>query len=181
MRIFFCMAILLFNSSSYSQIYRCNDGLVEFRSDAEREMIKVYSKQLTGVLDTAKKVFAFAIKVNSFDGFNAALQKEHFNETYMESSKYPRAVYTGKIIEDINFSKDSSYTVRTKGSFEIHGVKQERIIKSKLNIYRGVISIESNFTVFLKDYNIKIPKVVHENIAAEIEVRVHADLKSANN
>ncbi len=170
---------IFFSFNSYSQtIFRCENGTIQFRSDAELELIKASSNKLAGVIDTAKKIFAFSVNINSFEGFNGALQREHFNENYMQSERYPKATFKGKIIEDIDFSKPGTYAVRTKGVLSIHGVDQERIIKSTLIIMQDHISIESAFTVFLKDHNIKIPKVVHENIASEIEVEVKADMKS---
>ena len=165
--------LFFYSISVHSQvIYKCNDGWVQFSSDAELELIKATSKKLTGVLDTSKKVFAFSVAINSFEGFNAELQKEHFNENYLESSKYYTANFKGKIIEDIDFTQQGIYQVRCKGALNIHGVERERIIKTKIHVRDGAINASSDFSVLLKDHSIKIPKVVHENIAAEIEVIV---------
>lgn len=123
-----------------------------------------------------KKQFAFSINVNTFKGFNSPLQEEHFNENYLETDKFPRATFEGKIIEDIDLQRDGIYSVRAKGNLTVHGVVQERIIKCDLNIKNGVVSVKSNFTVLLADHNISIPKVVHEKLASEIKVEVRADL-----
>jgi polyisoprenoid-binding protein YceI len=160
------------------RMYNINKGTIEFRSDAPLEIIKAKSDELKGLLDTDKKTFAFKIKISSFEGFNSTLQKEHFNENYLESNKYPDASFSGKIIEDVDFTKDGTYTVRAKGNFTIHGISQERIIKSEMTIKSGAISIHSNFTVLLADHNIPIPKVVHEKLASEIKVEVKAEMAS---
>lgn len=160
-----------------SQIYGTNNGTITFNSDAPLELIQASSKELRGKFDIEKKLFAFTVKINSFEGFNSPLQKEHFNENYMESVQHPNATFSGKIIEDIDFSKEGTYTIRAKGTLLIHGVAQERIIKSELVVKDGKISIKSNFTVLLIDHNIPIPKVVHEKLASEIKVEVKADLK----
>ena len=52
------------------------------------------------------------------------MQKEHFNENYLESDKYPDATFAGKIIEDVDFTKNNTITVRAKGILTIHGVPQ---------------------------------------------------------
>jgi hypothetical protein len=44
--------------------------------------------------------------MQTFEGFNSALQREHFNENYIESNRFPDASFNGKIIEDIDFAKD---------------------------------------------------------------------------
>jgi len=70
--------------------------------------------------------------------------------------------------------------VRAKGILNIHGIPQERIIKSEMTIKNGIITVRSNFTVLLTDHNIPIPKVVHEKLSSEIKVEVNAELKPAN-
>lgn len=159
-----------------SIIFKVSNGSISFRSEAPLELIKANSNELAGLLDAEKKTFAFSIKLNTFQGFNNPFQKDHFNENYVESSKYPYAKFEGKIIEDIDFSEDGTYIVRTKGNLTIHGISQERIIKSEVNIKNNKINIKSNFTVLLADHNITIPKVVHEKLASEIKVEVKANL-----
>ena len=154
--------------------YNVYSGSIFFRSDAPTELIKASSDQLKGIFDAAKKQFAFSVNIRSFNGFNSPLQLEHFNENYLESDKYPRAVFEGKVIEDIDFHKDGLYYIRAKGNLTVHGVVQERIIKCELNIKDNVVTIRSNFTVLLADHNITIPKVVHEKLATEIKVEVKA-------
>jgi len=174
------LAAVMFFSASFSpaSVYKVTAGSISFRSDAPLELIKAASNELTGLFDTGTKQFAFRIKVNSFKGFNSALQKEHFNENYMESEKFPYASFEGKMIEDIDYSKPGTYNVRAKGNFVVHGVTQERIIKVDLLIKEKSISLKSNFAVLLNDHNITIPKVVHEKLASEIKLEVKADMSA---
>lgn len=157
-------------------LYKVVKGSILFNSDAPLELIKASSDELAGLFDTDKKSFAFRIKVNSFKGFNGALQKEHFNENYMESSKFPYASFEGKVIEDIDYNTPGNYSVRAKGNLSVHGVTQERIIKVNLIVKKNQINAQSAFSVMLADHNITIPKVVHEKLASEIKVEINADL-----
>ena len=129
--VLFC---LLTSASLFGQtnLYEITEGQVGFKSDAPLELIKAQSKELKGILDLSENTFAFSIKINSFDGFNSPLQKEHFRENYLETNLYPKATFLGKIIERRNFEVDGYYTIRTKGKLTIHGIEQERIIKSTL-------------------------------------------------
>jgi hypothetical protein len=156
--------------------YKSDSGTVKFYSVAKMEVIKACSEKLKGVINTGTRSFAFVVPVSSFEGFNVALQKEHFNENYMESDKFPMASFTGKIIEDMDFSNQKSIVIRAKGVLKIHGVEQERIIKVTLEANRGFISVSSKFSVILKDHDIKVPKIVHEKIASEIIVELKAEL-----
>lgn len=173
----FLLILLAFKANAPSQQdYKVSNGSINFRSDAPLELIKAQSNELKGLFIPDKKQFAFIINIKSFKGFNSPLQQEHFNENYLESNKFPVASFEGKIIEDIDFTKDGIYTVRSKGNLSLHGVVQERIIKSEITIKNKNISIKSNFTVLLADHNIPIPKVVHEKLASEIKVEVKAEL-----
>jgi hypothetical protein len=158
-------------------LYAADSGVVTFRSEAPQELISATSRSLHGLIDTDKRTFAFRIPMRSFKGFNSGLQREHFNENYVESEKFPEATFRGKIIEQIDFTKDGKYTVRAKGIMSIHGIEQERIIKSDVTIQNGKIHVESKFFVLITDHDIKVPKVVHDKVASEIEVVMNADFK----
>ena len=53
---------------------------------------------------------------------------------------------------------------------------QISIIKSKIISSGKKINIESNFSILLKDFGIKIPKVVNQKIAEEILVSINLDM-----
>ena len=131
--IFFGWVILLLGQlTTQVQIYKTESGTAYFKSDAPLELIEAKSTQLKGAIDATKRTFAFTIPIKSFEGFNNPLQQEHFAENYLEIDRFPKATFTGKIIEKLDLSKDGKYTVRTKGKLVIHGVTQERIINSRL-------------------------------------------------
>ena len=95
----------------------------------------------------------------------------------MESHKYPKASFVGKIIGQVDLAVDGAYTVRVKGKISVHGVEQERIIKSQVVVSGKRIRISSTFTVPLSEHNITIPRIVYQKIAEEITITIEADLK----
>lgn len=155
-------------------LFRMERGSIAFESNAPLEVIKARSEELKGLINPEKRTFAFSIPMSSFQGFNSPLQREHFNENYLESSKYPNATFSGKIIEDLRFDQEGTYTVRAKGVLNIHGIEQERIIKSQLIIKETTVEVQSDFTVLLEEHNISIPKIVYQKIAEEIQVQIQA-------
>lgn len=172
------LTLLLFGVGlSYSQIYMCHDGTTKFTSEAPLELIKAKSDKTAGVIDCTTKNVAFSVDIDSFDGFNSALQKEHFRENYMETEKYRSATFKGKIIEDVDFTKNGTVTVRAKGNFNIHGAEKEKLVKVQVTVKNKEILVESKFEVLLEDHNIKIPKVVNQKIASVIMVEMKANLK----
>src|SRR4051812_5389651 len=147
---------------------------VSFTSNAPLEIIKASSDQMRIIIDPVTNQVALTVPITSFKGFNSGLQREHFNEKYMESEKFPAATFKGKIIEKVDFTMDGTYDVRVKGDLEIHGQKQSRIIKSKIVLKNKIINVSTEFIVPLADHNISVPKIISEKIATEIDVTVVA-------
>ena len=177
LKYFICILFFVSKQNSTdNKFFITNKGEITFRSEAQKEIIRATSKKLIGILNPANRTFVFKVSIRSFDGFNSALQQEHFNEKYLESEKYPDALFNGKIIEDLDLSIDGTYDVRAKGKLNIHGIEMERIIRSKVVVQNGIITIEAHFSISLSDHNIKVPKVVHEKIASEILVDLKAEL-----
>lgn len=176
-RVLIILSLAAFSTGLKAQKkYTTRNAKIDFTSEAQLELIKAASNNVKGLIDPATNQFAFTIDVNSFQGFNSMLQREHFNEKYMESEKYPKATFSGKIIEQVDFMSDGSYDVRAKGDLDIHGVKQTRIIKSKITIKNGSLKINATFDVPLADHNITIPTVVSQKIATLIKVQFDASM-----
>lgn len=169
--------LLLSCSCGFAQNkFTTNRGEISFASNAELELIRAKSGEAQGIVDPANNQFAFSVIVQSFKGFNSELQRQHFNDNYMESATYPKATFAGKIIEQVDYEKDSTYLIRAKGDLEIHGQKQSRIIRSKITIRDKSMTIEAEFMVPLEDHNISIPKIVNQKIANQIEVAFRATM-----
>ena len=171
-----CCFLVVPRLAAQEHIYELGRGSIQFHSDAPQELIRASSDQLTGIVDIEKKSFVFRISIASFLGFNSPLQREHFNENYMETDIYPTAMFSGKIIEDVDFSKDGEFEVRAKGKLVIHGIAQQRIIKCHVSCKKGKVKVESDFIVLLADHNIKIPRIVYDKLSPEIQVSMIATL-----
>jgi polyisoprenoid-binding protein YceI len=182
MRDIWCLFFMFFLVTSYASLaqnkYNTQNGTVNFTSEAELELIKASSEEVRGIIDPSNSQFAFSVDIKTFKGFNGALQREHFNEKYMEVEKFPKASFSGKIIEQIDFTKNGAYDIRAKGDLDIHGIKQTRIIKAKIMIKNGSLAVESKFLVPLSDHNISIPTIVSQKIATEIQIDFNASLIS---
>ncbi|MDX2062750.1 MAG: YceI family protein [Bacteroidia bacterium] len=159
------------------QNFQAKRGTLAFKSDAPLEIIQASSGKLRGALNPGNRTFAFAVNMASFEGFNSALQRQHFNENYLESHKYPDATFLGKIIEEVDFSQNGTYTVRAKGTLKIHNIEQERIIRSTMTVTGKVIDIKAEFDVPLADHQITIPKIVSQKIAEVIHVTMTITLQ----
>jgi hypothetical protein len=161
----FCCCVSLFSQ----QLYTTNTGVISFFSTTPVEDISASNKKVTSILNGKTNDIVFQMQIIQFK-FPNSLMEEHFNENYMETSKYPKASFQGKINETIDFTKDGVYNVTATGNITIHGVTQHRTIAGKLTISEGKIKLDSVFEVALVDYKIEVPTVVFNKIAEKIKV-----------
>ncbi|HJW27664.1 MAG TPA: YceI family protein [Saprospiraceae bacterium] len=162
---------------SQQSIYKTTDGTIAFISEAPLEVISASSKKMEGVIDADAQTFAFSVQINTFEGFNNGLQRQHFYENYMETNKYPAATFSGKIIEHTDLKTPGTYTVRAKGQLNIHGQTKERIIKVEIVSTGDQLNAKASFMVPLVDHQIEVPRIVNQKIAQEIAVTVQARLR----
>ena len=174
MRIITIIICLLVSSISLSaqDLYKATDGEISFFSEAPVENISAINKDVKALINAKNAEVAFIVTNVGFK-FEKPLMEEHFNENYMESHKYKVSVFKGKIVDEVDFTKDGTYEVTAKGALDIHGVTVEREIKGTLTINNGKINLTTEFDVALKDHKIKIPSVVVKNIAEVVKVTVN--------
>jgi hypothetical protein len=154
-------------------VYTCKNAKVSIYSSAPIENIEAASANGVSVYNPATGELAFSVPIRSFH-FPKSLMEEHFNENYMESDKYPKASFKGKISEHPDLTKDGSIPVTVTGDLEVHGVKLPRTITGNLKVADGVLTMSSEFMVKCADHHIDIPQIVFHNIAESIRVRVTA-------
>ena len=156
-----------------AQKYMTRNGYIGFYSHTALEDIKGDNNQVASVLDIATRGIVFQVLVKSFH-FDKALMEEHFNENYMESEKFPKSTFNGKItnFSDIDFSKNGTYDVTVEGDLTIHGVTNKVSAKGTLEVRPDGISAGSKFNLVPEDYKIEIPGLVRNNIAKSMEITV---------
>jgi hypothetical protein len=154
-------------------LYVCKNAHISLYSSAPIEDIKAVTNSAGSVYNPATGELDFSVAITSFQ-FEKELMQEHFNSDYMESDKYPKAVFKGKIQETVDITKDGLYPITVAGDLTVHGVTQKRTIPGKLTIKGGIISMTSEFMVKCADHHISIPQLVFHNIAESIKMDVSA-------
>lgn len=167
------LAWLSITNQTSQDLYVCKNAHVSLYSSAPIEDIKAATNTAASVFNASTGDLAFNVTINSFH-FEKELMQEHFNSDYMESDKFPRATFKGKIQEHVDASKDGSFTVTAIGDLTVHGVTQKRTIPGTLTIKGGVITLTSEFIVKCADHHISIPQIVFHNIAESIKMNVSA-------
>ena len=151
-------------------------GEISFLSDAPVEKIEAVNHKASSVVDTETGAMQWSVLIKAFS-FEKSLMEEHFNENYMESSKYPKATFKGKVdnYNEIDFKKSGKHEARISGVLEIHGVANEVSTKGSFVVSDSGVIGTCEFTVLLADYNIQIPSVVVDNISNTVKITVKAD------
>lgn len=159
--------------SASGQKYMTKNGFISFFSHTPMEDIKAENNQVAGIIDVSTGEIVFQVLIKSFH-FERALMEEHFNENYMESDKYPKASFKGKItdLKAVNFEKNGVYEVAVEGDLTIRDVTKKMSVKGTVEVVTGGLNANTKFIVAPEDYNIKIPGVVREKIAKTLEVTV---------
>lgn len=169
-----CLAFLTLSLTGFSQSkYFTKAGKISFYSKSPMENIEATNSKVVSVWDVATGQIEFNVLMKGFE-FEKALMQEHFNENYVESDKYPKAVFKG-IIENsksVSFTTDKVYTLKVSGLLTMHGVTNPLNASAVITIRNGVVSASCSFGIVLADYMISIPSLVAEKINKKIAVTV---------
>lgn len=153
-------------------------GIITFEAlDPTFAEVKATNNSVTCVINPKTGEIASLALVKGFR-FKIALMEEHFNENYVESDKYPKAVFKGKI-EDFNIKsltfnqKDFNFS----GTIELHGKSQD--IKSVAKIKKTAVGIEivTDFTVDAIAFDIAIPTLSKNKVTNNVLVKVEFTVK----
>ena len=153
-------------------------GIISFEASIPAfEEIKGKNTSASCVLNTKSGEIAALALVRGFN-FKIALMEEHFNENYIESNKFPKTTFKGKI-ENFSYPRitktEQSYTIN--GTLELHGKTKDVSVTAKIKRTDGGIEIKSDFVVNTDDFEIEIPSVVSKKKKKNVKVSLEFLLK----
>ncbi|MDP3357753.1 MAG: YceI family protein [Lutibacter sp.] len=161
--------LLLMSIQLFSQErYLTKEGYISFFSHSLVEDIKADNYQVLSVIDKKTGEIAIQLLMKSFM-FKKALMQEHFNQSYVESYKYPKATFKG-YIQNLKELDVQNETVEIKGILSLHGKEKEISTIANIQILKDQINLSGHFMVEVADFDIKIPIVVRNNIAKTIKI-----------
>lgn len=176
-KVLFTAAIACIALQASAQKFMTRSGKISFFSTTPIENIEAFNNEVAAAVNTASGDVVFQVPVKSFK-FEKQLMQEHFNESYMESDKFPKAEFKGKM-NPAAFTKDGTYKTTVSGKLTIHGVTKDVQIPGTVTVKGTELTLNTKFNVATADYNIQIPSVAKGKIASQIEVTVNSVLKKA--
>jgi len=172
------LSLTFFSFFSFSQEkYISRNGQIQFIASTPLETIDPVNNHVSCVLDTENGNLVFQMKMISFK-FEKALMEEHFNEKYVESDKFPKSTFVGRVQnwDDFNWN-GTEQNIVVKGKITIHGIEKEIIVKGVIETSKSTIFLSSSFDVIISDFGIEIPRLVRDKISETVKVEVNVTLK----
>lgn len=168
------LLIIFIAFSAHAQKLITKTGVVTFDgSVVSFEAVSAKNDAVTCVFKPSNGQIASLILVKGFK-FKTALMEEHFNENYVESSKYPKATLRGKLIDfNLNDISELKREYMLSGKLELHGVQKNVLIKVFVSKKADFINIESDFTLSAADFEIVIPSFVRSKVTDIIKVNTN--------
>jgi len=167
---------LLLVSTAYlnaQNLYSTHTGQIKFYASTPLENVEAVNNEVESKMLQKNGQIIFAVLIQGFHFANALMQ-DHFNENYMESTKYPKADFKGFItnIASVNFSKDGKYNITGEGDLTVHGVTKKITTTGVLEIAGGKVSINSVFKINLKDFKVT-GSYIGTKIAEQVQLTVN--------
>jgi len=170
------LVCLVFSTVAFSQKMITRSGEIKFEATFPGALDEIAGTNSTVscIFDKATGEIATVALIKSFK-FKSPLMEEHFNENYMESDKFPKSSFKGKVL-GYDASKAGSYEV--EGDMTIHGVTKKVKTKMTLSNVGGKLVVSGNFSVKLQDYDIKIPSMVKNKLSDTVKIAVKLELEN---
>ena len=148
------------------QQYLTREGVLTFDAGSPLEDIRATSNSATAVYDAKDGKLGVQVLMTSFE-FRRALMQEHFNENYVESEVYPKAVFKGEY-------KDG----RAIGTLNIHGVSKNVNVPATLVKDDDAVRLKASFAVTIEDFGVTIPRAVANKIDPRAKITVDCTLQA---
>ena len=171
-------AILMLSVTSNAQKFFTKTGRITFdaTTSSSPEKIEGVNKTATCVLDTKSGAMQFAVLMKGFL-FERALMEEHFNENYMETDRYPKAIFRGQIEAfDRKTLTSNPKDFVMNGKLEIHGKAKDISVIAKISKVGPRVVLNTSFSVNTSDFSIPIPTLIQYKLASKVNIQLAAVL-----
>ena len=196
----YCQVLFLGNVSPKSVTFVIDDELgrdnVSFTSDAPIELIVGRTVKIKGKVTIDDSLDLKRLPINASYEVDLAsidtgipLRNEHMRDNFLETKKFPKAIFTLSMLllnSDSKLSDGKPVNFTAQGSFTVHGVTVKKNIPVKVIYFKesdfthskfkhgDVIKIQSSFNVPLAEHKIKRPEIIFQKLADTVIVSVDA-------
>lgn len=160
-----------------AQKYSSTKAYVSFFSKAPIADVDARNEKVKVQMNTSDGEVIFDITMSDFQFENKKMGRDA-RKKYLETEKYTKAGFKGKLQGEIDYDKPGSYKATATGKLKIHGVEKDVTEKGKVIVREGgQIQLQSEFSVALEDYNIKTPEILGQKMTEDkVLVKIEATL-----
>jgi len=170
------LLLILTNPALGQERLRTSEGKISFDASSPLEDIVAVNEKVNAIIDLKTGEIAVVLLIKDFK-FRKKLMQEHFNENYMESERFPKAIFSGKIssfsLENIDNERQA---FPLSGELTMHGVTRPLEDSIRLKKNGKDINCSLDFVVRTEDHKIKVPRVLFKKVAKEVNVRTELKL-----
>ena len=117
----------------------------------------------TGEIESLVMVKGFRFKI--------PMMEDHFNDHYIESRRYPKAKFKGRVINfDVKAITTEAKEFMMKGTLHLHGKSKEFLIPAKIRRTENGIEIMSSFNLNTEDFSIAIPAIIRKKVSNRVKL-----------
>lgn len=173
---FLILILLITSVSVFGQgKFIAKNAYISFYSSTPMEDILGESNEVVTILDSSNGKVVFQALMTTFH-FKRALMEEHFNENYMESTKFPKGKFDGKIVDfKPEMLTSPASNIQITGQLSLHGVEKTITVPGTIGLENGKLVATSKFEVVPEDYGIEIPSLVRDKIGKQMDITVKAN------
>lgn len=176
-QISFLFLLLTMACGVFAQKKTTTSATVNFDATTPNDALpKATNQTVIAMVDAKTGDVQFEATVKNFSFTNPTIQS-HFNgQRWMDSDKYPKFTFKGKIadISKVDFKKDGSYQTTVTGSLTVKDITKEITVPAAIVVKNGVINSTTDFSITLADYGIvtdgkKVSQQPKITVAAEFK------------
>lgn len=147
-------------------------GIIDFEASVPLfEEVKAKNENAACIINLETGELSSTVLIKDFH-FKIALMEQHFNENYMESDRYPKAVFKGTIEGfNLNIIGTSPKEFKLKGTLKLHGKLKKINTVVLLKKSNNGLEIITDFNVNSKEFNIKIPEILSMKVAETVNIK----------
>ena len=177
--VLFAIVVLFAATATQAQKLITRTGHAKIYSHTVAEDIEANNYSVSGTIDKTTGDVVISVPVQSFEFEKAAMQKHFNNKHFMNSKKYPKITFKGKVtnLSAVKFTTDGTYKATVTGDLTIRAVTKSITETATITVKDGKVSVDIVFTVKgIGSYGVGKPtsKKKENNVADDIVVTYKA-------
>lgn len=177
--VLFAVVVLFAATATQAQKLITRTGHAKIYSHTVAEDIEANNYSVSGTIDKTTGDVVISVPVQSFEFEKAAMQKHFNNKHFMNSKKYPKITFKGKVtnLSAVKFTTDGTYKATVTGDLTIRAVTKSITETATITVKDGKVSVDIEFTVKgIGSYGVGKPtsKKKENNVADDIVVTYKA-------